>query len=541
MRMYCNIIFTKTAKKRNLRKIILYWYFIFFAINSIAQQDNYHLSFELNRVLESSAQKLESNLHTSIKPYLRSELFLNNIKPDAFTLGLKNDSTCWAKFISGYNPLPDKKIDFKIYPLLHVQQNFSGGNGFNAYGGGLNMLLHTGKKLSLYTEAFYENTRFADYVHAHNDTLHISPGFGYTNIQQNKYNTLIVNGYLSYTPHRFFNFQAGKGKHFIGDGYRSLLLSDNAGFYPYLRISTTFWRIKYINLFTVMNDMYGVENNPALHKRKFVSAHYVNWNISKRLSFGIFESVIWQAKDTLQNRQFDINYLNPFVFYRPVEYSLGSSDNVLLGMNLKVKINDQYQIYGQLMLDEFLLKQIRADSGWWANKYAIQFGAKAIEPFGIKNLIFQSEYNIARPFIYSHGSVQQNYGHNNAPLAHPWSANFKEWVSIISYVRKNFYAEFQFITGFYGTDTTSTLSYGGNIYQSYSNRAREYRNYIGQGLKNNLIYTRFKIAYIIVPANNLQLFAEYIYRNLTNKHAMQLNNYISLGISTRVWNRYLDY
>ncbi len=519
----------------------LYFVWVFIAYNCIAQQDNYPLSFELNRLLEPAAQKLESNLHTSVKPYLRSELSHNNIKPELSVLGIKNDSSFWAKTLNDFYVSSDKKIIFKLFPLLNAQQSFSDKNNFNAYAGGLNLLLHTGKKLSIYAEGFYENARFADYIHTYSDTLHISPGFGYTDIQNKRYNSRFANGYISYTPHRYFNFQAGKGKHFIGDGYRSLLLSDNAAFYPYLRLSTTFWRIKYINLFTLMNDMYGIETNKTLHKRKFVSAHYINWNISKRVSLGIFESVIWQAKDTLQNRQFDINYLNPFVFYRPVEYSLGSSDNVLLGMNLKVKINDHYQIYSQLMLDEFLLKQIRADSGWWANKYGIQIGAKAIEPFGIKNFIIQSEYNIARPFIYSHGSVQQNYGHNNASLAHPWGANFKEWVSIISYSRKNFYLEYQFVTGFYGTDTNAVLNYGGNIYQSYSNRAREYHNYIGQGLKNNLKYSRFKLAYLLIPATNLQIFAEYVYRSLSNTQYNHKNHFINVGISTRIWNRYVDY
>jgi hypothetical protein len=98
----------------------------------------------------------------------------------------------------------------------------------------------------------------------------------------------------------------------------------------------------------------------------------------------VFESVIWQAKDTMLNRGFDVHYLNPFVFFRPLEYEQGSSDNVIMGLNLKVKIIDGISVYSQFLLDEFLMKEVRADSGWWANKYGYQLGIKFAEPFGMK-------------------------------------------------------------------------------------------------------------------------------------------------------------
>ena len=112
-------------------------------------------------------------------------------------------------------------------------------------------------------------------------------------------------------------------------------------------------------------------DNSRLTTKKFATIHHLNWNISKRVSLGIFEAIIWQAKDTLYNRQFDVNYLNPIIFYRPVEYSLGSSDNALLGLNAKLKISNNYQLYAQFILDEFLLKEVFVVCGWWANKYGL--------------------------------------------------------------------------------------------------------------------------------------------------------------------------
>ena len=37
----------------------------------------------------------------------------------------------------------------------------------------------------------------------------------------------MANGHVSFQTSKHFNFQFGHGKHFIGDGYRSMLLSDN--------------------------------------------------------------------------------------------------------------------------------------------------------------------------------------------------------------------------------------------------------------------------------------------------------------------------
>ena len=46
-------------------------------------------------------------------------------------------------------------------------------------------------------------------------------------------------------------------------------------------------------------------------------------------------------------------YLNPIIFLRPVEYSLNSSDNALMGLNWKFKSTNNSHIYGQFVIDEF--------------------------------------------------------------------------------------------------------------------------------------------------------------------------------------------
>ena len=55
---------------------------------------------------------------------------------------------------------------------------------------------------------------------------------------------------LKYKANKFITADFGKGRHFIGNGYRSLLLSDNQTPYPFLKLTTEFGRVKYYNLYT---------------------------------------------------------------------------------------------------------------------------------------------------------------------------------------------------------------------------------------------------------------------------------------------------
>ena len=62
-------------------------------------------------------------------------------------------------------------------------------------------------------------------------------------------------GFVSIEASRNFTVQFGHGKHFIGDGYRSLLLSDNSFNYPFLRLQSSFGKFQYTNLYCEFQDM----------------------------------------------------------------------------------------------------------------------------------------------------------------------------------------------------------------------------------------------------------------------------------------------
>jgi hypothetical protein len=81
--------------------------------------------------------------------------------------------------------------------------------------------------------------------------------------------------------------------------------------------------------------------------------HYLSWNISNKFNLGLFESVVW----TNSNDRFDVNFVNLFI---AVEFaSSARSGNAILGLTFKYKWSDRINFYGQFILDEFSLGDIK--------------------------------------------------------------------------------------------------------------------------------------------------------------------------------------
>ena len=236
-------------------------------------------------------------------------------------------------------------------------------------------------------------------------------------------------GYFTFRATKHINGQFGHGKQFIGNGYRSLILSDNATNHLFLRMNTKIWKFNYTNLFAEMN----ADNDQGVDRvipKKYLALHHLSLNLLKSLNIGIWESIPFGRGG---NRYFELQYLNPIIFYRSVEQQIGSGDNALLGADLHWNFLNHFQIYSQFVLDEFKLNHLRARDQWWANKQGFQLGAKYIDAFNISNLDFQAEYNMVRPYTYSHGNNFSSYTHYLQPLAHPLGANFTELIGIIRY------------------------------------------------------------------------------------------------------------
>jgi hypothetical protein len=493
------------------------------------------LNHDFSDVYDPYLNDKNSGVHTAIKPYLQAELdgladsVLHRLQLPYITrrdTAKKKNSGSTIEISPVFTLLPGYSIA-ELKPVVEL-------------GGGLRFSGRCKKKFACEAVWLGGRSSFADYIDSTVERTHTVPGMGYAYGTGPQFSYQYISGYLSYSPNTHFNFQAGYGKHFWGDGYRSLFLSDISNAYPFAKITARVWHLNYTVLYAMHQDITAGTGLKADAKNKFGTFHYLSWNLWKRLNIGFFESIVWQGNDPVRSRSYDINYLDPIIFFRPVEFSLGSADNALLGGSFKVKIARKQQAYGQVILDEFLLKEILARKGWWANKQGVQLGFRSFDVFKVKGLDARLEFNYVRPYTYSHGSVQQNYGHFGMPLAHPVGANFEEFTGIATYRMQNWLFECKAIYLMYGADTAG-LNFGQNIFLSYMSRVHDYDNYLGQGAKTEHICLGLRAAYLLTKHSNIEAEAGLTLRAEVNPGRNLYTVLFYAGIKTALWNTYRDF
>jgi hypothetical protein len=320
---------------------------------------------------------------------------------------------------------------------------------------------------------------------------------------------LMAEGYIAVDLLKeHLGIQFGHGQNFIGDGHRSLFLSDHSTNYLYLKVNTRIWKIHYQNIFAELIQNYGERQRAfdlALPK-KYMAAHYLSINLLKNLNIGLFESAVFS-----RGGRFDLQYLNPLILYRSVEQAVGSPDNIVLGLSWKWNFLKSASFYGQFLLDELSVGDlVRLGGSWWGNKFAFQTGIKYINAFKIDQLDLQVEYNVARPYTYSFRDSSASYTHYNQALAHPLGANFHEVIGIATYqLAPGMFLRGQLNYALYGQDTMGS-NWGMNANIGYLSRERDLDNSIAQGVTTQLFIAQLLWQYQV--RHNLSLDAQVLYR-----------------------------
>ncbi len=364
--------------------------------------------------------------------------------------------------------------------------------------------------------------------------------------KNSRYNYADVNANFTYTPSEHFLISAGYGKQFIGDGYRSMFLSDNATSYPYLRMQARLWKLTYNVLYNRYENKYWYLVD-GKSQPKYSTVHYLGINISKKFQLSAFDEVTWLSKDTNFHRGFDVSYLSPLIYLRPIEFSAGSPDNAMIGLAFKYKVFHQGYLYGQVALDDFYLGTT-LDSGkqFYGNKYALQLGMWNNNVFGVKDLTWRLEWNGVRPYVYGHGignNISLNYTHYYQALADPFAANFHEFISIFNYINKRWYGSLEnlfTIRGEHPADKPASFNNGEDLWGGEQDVVM-YGSTTLQGNKVKYFYNQLSAGYLINPKNRLSIQADAIYRHRWGTGIKQSELLFSFGIKTNLFNSYYDY
>lgn len=546
-----------------IKIIRLFSLILFVAINnSSAQQMHYFINQQMSNSVEKNLYSKDSNFHTSIRPYRYDEVnrlanidSLNKVLLDSNRLYILPNSW-WSKaIIWSENKLFDEdliSIDSNLFKMranlllnLNLGKDFE--NDLNTWNSTRGYWLEgsIGKKF-YFNSALYENqAKLLPYQRAYSNQSFVIPGQGrFKLFKESAVDWGFTTGSIGYRPNSYFNFELGHGKSFYGDGYRSLLLSDNAANSPFFKIETTFWKMKYSILYQSNNYIGFTDNGDRLFDSKYSVYHYLSYNVTKRFNLSFFENVTWGVSET---RAFDWNYLNPVVLMRSVEWQNGSSDRVLIGANSSYKLLNKTTIYGQFVLDDLNIAELRKMDGYWGNKFGYQLGFKSFDLFKIPGLSIQSEYNAVRPYVYSHFDPLTAHTQLNQSLAHPLGANFHESVNFVRFRHKRHFVQLRYSYAIFGLDQNGE-NYGGNIFLSYNENRPQiqdeeslYGHKIGQGLKTQLSIFDAKYSYLVNPMANLLFEMGVTGRNYKNDVIQSENLYFYIGVKTALHNFYYDF
>ena len=529
-----------------MKKVVLS--LLFAALNFAASaQEIIPYSYYQYQRLNHRLYALDTRMHTAIKPVISEDTLIIKGLDSLLLLGTERTYSTWlGRKLFAEHLVEVNKQDFKVYfdflpdmqigrDAEHKLTTWLNTRGYQI-GGSI------GKSFSFYTSGFENQARFNDYLTRYINAKGTIPGMVNDKFGASKetkdwaYATALLN----FTPNKYFSFTLGHDKNFIGDGYRSMLLSDVAAAYPFFKINATLGNVKYMAMWAQFQDplspAFSYDNG---YRKKWGAFHYLDWNVNNRLSLGFFDSIIWQDADEKGKRGFDASYLNPIVFLRTIEGMNGSPDNALLGLNVKYKLLRNLTAYGQLAADEFTAKEVIKGRGYWANKFAYQLGVKGFDAFKVQGLNYLLEFNTARPFTYAQRSSLLNYGHYTEALAHPMGANFKEFVTIWNYGYQKWAFSAQLTSARYGLDNGQNV--GKDINQSYNTRTGQYGYNTGNGLKTSFNYLEAKAAYILNPKYNLRLEVGGVFRQEKNALANDKSTLFTVGLRSTFRNIYQDF
>lgn len=419
-------------------------------------------------------------------------------------------------------------LDLHVNPVLLLQGGMER-DGLSTYANtrGIEIRGMINRRLGFYSFMAENQARYPAFVRDHISSRKVVPAEGpWKEYKEEAVDFFTAIGYVSFNATRHINFQLGQDRFFIGNGRRSMILSDIGSTYPFLKIQTQLWRFSYTNLFAQLRgDTYAHRpGSPAGYfPKKFLAMHHLSLNVTDNFNIGLFEAIV--SGDSLQSG-LEVEYLNPVIFYRAAEHYTGSvTGNAMVGADVKWNFLQHFQLYGQFVLDEFHLGYLRDSQGWWANKWASQLGFKYIDVLGLLNLDLQWEWNRSRPFMYAHKSDYTNYTHFSQPLAHPLGANFDEHLLALRYQPLDRLSlELQYLHAHYGSDSTET-SYGGDIFKSYQDREQEFGHYIGQGIPNQLRLGQMTASYML--AHRLYIDFSYTYRRHSSAPSAISSTHIS--------------
>lgn len=379
-----------------------------------------------------------------------------------------------------------------------------------------------GKKLSFYT-SFYENQSFfPNYLNKTVDETGVVPGQGRTKpFKETSYDYNMASGVINYAPLKWINVQLGHGKNFIGDGYRSLILSDNTFNYPYLKGTFSFfenklqYQVQYASL-QYLKRLPATTSSEAQFVRQAGTFHSLSYSPHQMVELSLIEGVVYQNWDSTGTQPLPWNFYMPVIGLNTAVEGLNSSTaKPVLGLNLRVHPFKKYMFYAQAAIDQY--KDVNT---------AFQFGIAAFDALNVQNLNLRAEWNTISKNMYGHQNPQNAFQHYGGNLAHPTGNDLNELIGIADYQWHSFFVAAKWV---------------------YSDRRYPVEVDLGNNIKvtvrqsQKVVYQDYSLGYLLNAKTNMKLKLGYSNRNLESVNSTEKMGYVYFAFLTDLQNLYYDF
>lgn len=503
-----------------------------------AQQNDVPLNRDIYQDIDRNGTRPGSTMHTGLRPIIESRADLTNVMgyrrdsvPQYYWITEKLFKEHLVKITEGdFKLTVDAAFQFEVGKEFRENTYFSDAFLMGHNGRGFHLMADLGPTVSFQSD-FYENqASLTGYLYDFAQKHGVVPGQGrIKNFNDRGLDFAWATGNVSWSPKPWINAQIGQGRHFVGNGYRSVLLSDNARPYPFIKLSalTNNKRFQYSVIFAKLG-MVGEQNRlptgeagESLFYWKRATFTHLSLNLGP-VQLGFFEGTIWKTVDTSGVLPFNALQLNPVIGVNTAVNGFNGDNTTLPGVDIKVRIADKAMVYGQFAV---------ADPA--KNRFAWQLGMQWFDLI-IPGLHALVEYDQASPFAYARPDAAMGWTHDNQPLASPLGTGYSEALAIVDWpVARQFHARTEVSFANWAWDSTGGDNTGLNYLWPSDPRT-------APDDKVQRIFWDISASWRMNQMSNMQLTAGYSNRDLQPAPDLLNSGMFYVSFHTGLFNRYYD-
>ena len=210
-----------------------------------------------------------------------------------------------------------------------------------------------------------------------------------------------------------------------------MILSDISRPLDHLFASVKFGPFKFSFLASELDEFSAVTiDSIRIPVKRYLSGHRLDLRLwGGRLQAAVSELMLYGSA----NENFNIVYLNPFIFYHGAHKNEASlSGNVLPTIDFLFYLNKKLKIYTSLLIDDLQVEKT-SNVDLEPNEIGWLIGFNYVDIFQISGLTVNLEYTQIANRTYKTEDSTGTFIHRNQPLGHPLGNDFDHWQLGLSY------------------------------------------------------------------------------------------------------------